>query len=240
MRLSTEIMNDLVIIGAGGFGREVLQYARDSFDPAQYRIKGFLDDRRTEVEPRSIGLPVLGTTDGYVIEPNDRFLLAVGEPVVRLQLARRFTARGARFVTLIHPLAYVAGSSSMGTGCIVAPFATVGAFATLGENVVLTFYSSVAHDAVIGSCTALSPYSVVNGGSVVGEAVFIGTHAIINPLKSLGTGSKVAAGSVVYQNVPAHALAAGNPAKSRSLMPMAPATPPSAVNPTPAVEPQAG
>lgn len=206
----------IVIVGAGGFGREVLQYVRDACDPSTHRVRGFLDDRPGGRGPG--GLPVLGGTATFEPRPNDRLLLAVGDPAVRARLGRSLAARGACFLTLVHPAAYVAASAVLGAGCIVAPFATVGAEAVLGEHVVLTFYSSVGHDARLADFATLSPYSVANGGAVLEEGAFLGTHATVNPLRRVRAYAKVAAGAVVYQDVPAASLAAGNPAKARRLM----------------------
>lgn len=209
-------MTDIVIVGAGGFGREVLQYVNDTFAiGTTHSVKGFLDDAAISIEPASLNQKILGTINDYQPAETDRFVIAVGKPELRLQLAARLAARGAQFLSVIHPLAYVAGSASLGTGCVVSPFATVGANATLGDHVVLTYYSSVGHDATVGACSALSPYSVANGGSYLGEAAFLGTHATVNPLKRVGDSARVAAGSIVYRDVPPHMLALGNPAKAR-------------------------
>lgn len=209
-------MSNIVIVGAGGFGREVLQYLKDihGHDP----VKGFLDDQQTTVEPSSLNQQVLGTVSDYVPTENEEFVLAIGNPAVRIDLAKQLSARGARFISVIHPLAYVASSATIGTGCIIAPFATIGANSALADHVVVTFYASVAHDATIGAGTALSPHSVVNGGSSVGTAAFLGTAAVVNPGRKVGDFAKVAAASIVYRDVPDRSLASGNPAKSRRLM----------------------
>jgi sugar O-acyltransferase (sialic acid O-acetyltransferase NeuD family) len=212
-------VKDIIIVGAGGFGREVLQYIHDSFEiGTTHTVKGFLDDSATSVEPASLNQVILGTTDSYEPARNDRLVIAVGKPELRRELACRLAARGAQFLSVIHPLAYVAGTAHLGEGCIVSPFATVGANATLGNHVVLTYYSSVGHDARVGDCSALSPYSVANGGSHLGEAVFLGTHATVNPLKRVGDSARVAAGSIVYRDVSPRMLALGNPAKARPLL----------------------
>lgn len=209
-------MRNIVIVGAGGFGREVLQYLKDihGHDP----VKGFLDDNAREVEPATLGQQVIGRISDYRPQADEQFVLAVGNPELRLRFGGELAERGARFCNVIHPLAWVASSAELGTGCIIAPFATVGANSRLGDHVVLTFYASVGHDATVGDATALSPYSVTNGGSSLGTAAFLGTAAIVNPLRSVGDHSKVAAGSVVYRNVPERMLASGNPAKARPLL----------------------
>jgi len=208
----------IVIVGAGGFGGEVLHYALETFaGDADYRVKGFLDDHPPDLGLRGLSLPVLGTTDGYQVDPSDRFVIAIGEPAVRLRLADGLAARGGAFLTLVHPLAHVAPSARIGQGCILAPYATVGAHAVVGEHTVLTFYASVAHDARVGRGCTFSPHAVTNGGSCVGDGVFLGSHAAVNPLRTVGAGSRLTAGSVVYRNVPAGSLASGNPAKVRKL-----------------------
>jgi sugar O-acyltransferase (sialic acid O-acetyltransferase NeuD family) len=205
----------VVIIGAGGFSRELMQYV---LDEGRLTVRGFLDDR----DPMELKLPAgtahLGAITSYQPTPGEAFVLAVGEPNARARIAERFLKAGARFETVVHPRAYVASSATVGAGSVIAPFASVGASAVVGELVQVHFYASVAHDALVGRCAALSPYSVVNGGGRLGERVFLGTRATVNPTKSVGDGSKVTAGSVVYQDVPSDAIAMGNPAKSRRLM----------------------
>lgn len=168
--------------------------------------------------PASLGQRILGRTADWQPAPEERFVLAIGNPALRWRLARELSERGASFETVIHPLAYVAATASIGAGAIIAPFATVGANANLADQVLLTYYASVAHDASVGPGCALSPHSVANGGSRLGTATFLGTAAIVNPGVSVGDHAKVAAGSVVYRNVPERSLASGNPAKARPLL----------------------
>jgi sugar O-acyltransferase (sialic acid O-acetyltransferase NeuD family) len=217
------VTRDIVIVGAGGFGREVLQYVRDTFtDPSAYRVKGFLDDAPHDLAGVELGADLLGDTLGYEVRAHDVFLVAVGSPAHRRSLSCRLAERGARFLTLVHPLAYVARSARLGAGCIICPFATVGNIAQLGEQVVLTFYASVGHDARVGACSVLSPYAVTNGGSVLGDGVLLGARATVNPGKRVGANAKVVAGAVVYHDVPANALARGNaPRADASLHPYA-------------------
>lgn len=206
---------DVCIIGAGGFSRELFQYVQDE---GRLRVRGFLDDGNPELIKLPNGCRLLGGISGYQPRAGERFLLAVGDPMKRSYIARRFMDTGAVFETLVHPRAYVASSARIGQGSVVAPFASIGAYATVGSLVQVHFYASVAHDATVGDNVALSPYSVVNGGGSIGEGSFLGTRATVNPLKRVGVYSKVAAGSVVYRDVPDWSLAAGNPAKARKLL----------------------
>ena len=208
-------MMEIVIVGASGFGRDLYEYLLDAYrDSVDYRIKGFLDDDPGKLG-QSVGhssLKVIGSTQGYPIEPNDRFLISIGNPAIRSLLADRLTKRGATFLTFQHPSAHVAESAHLDPGCIVGPFASVGSYASLGAHVLLNLYSVAGHDTSIGGCSVLSPHSVANGGSTLGRAAFLGSHAVITPNLNVGDGCKIAAGAVVYADVPAQSLVMGNPA----------------------------
>lgn len=207
---------DLIIVGAGGLGREVFQYARDTYgDHGSFRIKGFLDDNPNELSDRGYSMPIgiIGNTNNYDIQANDRFIIAVGDPYVRKVLVNKLQTRGAQFATLVHPKAYVAPSAKLGKGVIISPFATIATYAVIKDHAVLGFYAHVGHDSVIGDFNVLSPYAAVNGGVHLDHNVFLGTHAVVTPGRTIGNDVQIAASSVVYTDIQANRLAVGNPAR---------------------------
>ena len=205
----------IVLVGAGGLGRQVLNYVLDSIQPSPHmRVKGFLDDNPDALRSDRGDLPILSSILDYPIEPQDRFVMAIGDCVKRAELIRKMEARGARFITIIHRTAYVAPNATVGDGCIVGPFSAIGSHAMVGNHVLLTWYSSLAHDSISHSFAVLSPYSTANGGAVLEEGVFLGTHAVVHPMIRVGAWSNVASGSVVYRDVPPNCIASGNPAKA--------------------------
>lgn len=207
---------NLVIVGAGGFGREVMQYACDCIDHGEpMRIRGFVDDSPEVLQALAQSEWAIGSIAKYQPAFDDRVVIAIGEPVVRLRVSAALASRGAKFATLRHPLCYVAASATVEEGCILAPFSFVGPGASLMRHVVLNTYASVGHDARIGECTVLSPYSAVNGAVSVGGATLFGSGAMAVIGSRVGEHAKVAAGSIVYNAVPDFALAVGNPAISR-------------------------
>ena len=210
-------MKDIIVVGAGGFGRELAEYVLDvAGRQSGIRLKGFLDDDPSK--PGEIGrvlsVEVIGDTRSYAIHGNDRFLISLGDPELRKLLSERLAERGGVFFTLIHPAAHVASTATVGAGCIIGPFAHLGSNARLGEHVLLNLHAAAGHDTQIGSYSVLSPYSVANGGSVIEERVFFGTHAVVTPNKKVGCQSRIAAGAVVYRDVPGLSLATGNPARN--------------------------
>jgi sugar O-acyltransferase (sialic acid O-acetyltransferase NeuD family) len=210
-------MLDVIIVGASGFGRELLQYVHDAHkNTASLHIKGFLDDDPAALDSvgKVMGVGIVGDTRTYTIQEDDRFIISLGDPGLRRALAERLARRGARFVSIVHPTAYVAPTARIGHGCVIGPFASVGSHVQLEDHVLLNLYSAAGHDAHIGAFCVFSPYSVANGGSRLDQSVFLGTHAAITPNLRVGAESKIAAGAVVYRDVPEQSLATGNPAKT--------------------------
>jgi sugar O-acyltransferase (sialic acid O-acetyltransferase NeuD family) len=209
---------DLVIVGAGAFGREVLGYAQDALaDQPGHRVAGFADDNPRALDGFNPAVEVLGRVHDVPISESTGFVIAVGDPAVRRGLAAVVEARGGRLLTVIHPSAYIGPGAVLGDGCVVCPFAFVGTAATVGANSAINVHASVGHDAVVGANCVVSPYSAISGAAELRDDVFLGTHATVFPRRRVGPGAKVSAGAVVHRDVPAGALAAGNPAKSRVL-----------------------
>lgn len=208
-------MQNLIIVGAGGFGREVLQWCQDAgFDHGEWRIKGFLDDNPSALDAATAGRhAILGSVDDYAIVPDDRFVCAIGMPRVKKACVERLLARGARFVSVIHPSAVVGRTVHLGQGCVICPQTILTANIQLGDFVMVNLCSSVGHDACIGRWTTLSPHCDVTGGVEVGEGVFMGTHAALIPGIRVGDWAVVGAGSTAFRDVPAGATVVGVPAQ---------------------------
>jgi len=206
-------MYDIIIVGAGGFGREVYHWAKDSFSKYQYKIKGFLDDNPKILDNYNKDIGIIGDLDGYEIEKQDRFVFAIGDIDVKKPLVTRLKKKGAKFLTLIHPTAIVANTAKIGQGVIICPFVIVTDNAQLGDFVMMNIYSSCGHDVKVGNYCILSPYATLNGFVVLENEVFLGTHTTVIPYKKIGHKSKISANSVVMRDVPANKIVFGVPGK---------------------------
>ncbi|MGB0748663.1 MAG: NeuD/PglB/VioB family sugar acetyltransferase [Magnetospiraceae bacterium] len=202
----------LLIVGAGAFGREVAAYAADLGPEIQ--VTGFLDDTIPEAT-RVDGLPVRGTIAGYQPHDAERLILGIGDAAARVSLAADLTARGAKFASVVHSLAWVAPDAVIGNGVLVAPFATIGPGAQIGDHGLINTHVGVGHDCRIGRGAVLCPHACLNGNVVCGQGVFVGSGAVVTPTCQLADHCQVAAGAVVYTAVPEGHLATGNPARAR-------------------------
>lgn len=207
-------MYDITIIGAGGFGREVYLWVKDSFPKDQYTIKGFLDDNPRILNNYNMDIGIIGDLDGYEIKKQDRFVFAIGDIDVKKHLVIKLKEKGAKFLTLIHPTAIVANTAKIGQGVIICPFVTVSDHAQLGDFVMMNIYSSCGHDVKVGDYCILSPYATLNGFVILEDEVFLGTHSTIIPYKKIGYKSKISANSVVMREVPPNKIVFGVPGKA--------------------------
>jgi sugar O-acyltransferase (sialic acid O-acetyltransferase NeuD family) len=205
----------LLIIGAGGFGREVHTWA-SQVPPAtvDWFVAGFLDENPTALDAFPLGSPVLGHPQRHTPQADEVFICAIGDPRTRIRLGRELKARGAKFVNLIHPTAIIGTGSKLGEGVILCPFAVVTAHATLGNFVMLNLHATVGHDAVVGEGCTLSGHCDVTGQAQLGEGVFLGSHAVVLPKAKVGDYAIVGAGSVVLRTARTHTTVMGVPAQT--------------------------
>jgi sugar O-acyltransferase (sialic acid O-acetyltransferase NeuD family) len=208
---------DLIIVGAGGFGREMYHWAKDCFPADRYRFKGFLSAKPTDLDGFAIDAPILGDPMVYEPQPNDRFVFAIGLIDVKRRLIDALAAKGAQFERLIHPTAIVCPTAQLGTGVVICPFVTVSDSVRVDDHAMLNFYASCGHDAHVGAYSVLCPYATLNGFAVIEEEVFLGTHTTVTPSRRVGHHSKVSANSMVSHNAPPYSLIYGVPGQMKRL-----------------------
>lgn len=204
----------LYIIGAGGFGREVLSWLQQMPEWGRdWSFSGFIEDNRTELEGLSFTPGIVGRIQDWQVTPGDAFVCAIGDPKTRLRITDEFSAQGAEFPIIKHPTATLGLGCKIGVGCILCPGTVITTNVTLGDFVIINANSTVGHDAQIGRGTTLSGHVDITGYAQLGEGVFAGSHASVLPKAKVGAYAKIGAGSVVLRSVVAGATVMGVPAK---------------------------
>ena len=204
----------LVIVGAGDVGLEAFSWLQDSPDFDQkMSFVGFVDDRATHSDEGTI----LGTSDSYIPGPDDIFLAAIGSPAARLKVCRKLQAKGAKFVTFVHPTARVDKTATIGEGTIIAPFVYVGPQAVIGDFCLLNVHSTIGHHVVIEDSCTINSHVDVTGHVTLREGVYLGSHASVLQKTEVGQYATVGAGSVALRNVKPRSTVMGIPAKSLGL-----------------------
>jgi sugar O-acyltransferase (sialic acid O-acetyltransferase NeuD family) len=192
----------LIIVGFGGFGREVSAWARDIQDSgAEWTLGGFLDADGDAARRKGYALPHLGDPRSYVPAEGDLFAMAVGNTRLREELADGLLARGGALATLVHPSVIKGPHVVLGEGAIICPRAILTCDITIGRLLLCNLGVTIGHDAVIGDCCTLFAHADVTGNVVLGDHVTMGSHSTVIPGMKVASGTRVAAASVVMSHV---------------------------------------
>ncbi len=207
-------MQDIVIVGAGGFGREVCQWIEDvNRARPTFRVLGFLDGDSARHGHVSHDLPILGDLEWLAGRPEIGAVIAVGSPAAKRKLAERARVHTEIFPRVVHPRAIVGRFVEMGEGVIICPGTIVTTDIRLGRFVTLNIDLTIGHDAEIGDYCTLAPGIHVSGYAQIGEGTDVGTGATLVPSARIGRWSIVGAGAVVSSPLPDNCTAVGVPAK---------------------------
>ena len=206
-------MDNVYIVGAGGFGREVAHWLAQSPDcGTKWRLAGFLDDNAEALAGFPSSLKVVGSIQAYHPKPGDWLVCAVSQPKVKPAVVAQLKSAGARFLTFVHPRATVGGNVSLGEGCIICPGAVLTCDLVVGPHTTVNVNATIGHDARVGAFCLVSGHVDITGFCTVGDRVFLGSHATMVPRTVIGDDVTVAAGAAVFSKVPPGVTVAGNPA----------------------------
>jgi len=209
-------VRDVVIVGAGGLGREIDEWIEDLNEgrPA-LRLIGFLDDDRARHGSICHGVPILGGLEwladhARAVAP----ILGVGSPPAKRRIVERLRALGATaFPSVVHPRAVIGRHVQIGEGAVICPGVIVTTDVRIGSFVTLNFDLTIGHDAVVGDYVTLSPGVHLSGYAEVGDGCDLGAGAVLIPSAKVGSWSVVGAGAVVSGALPADCTAVGVPAR---------------------------
>jgi sugar O-acyltransferase (sialic acid O-acetyltransferase NeuD family) len=208
------------IIGAGGFGREIMPLARELVHHVHVHDDAsvvFVDDRPPSDQIN--GHRVL-TMEQFLSMPAEtrHFNIAVGDSVVREKIANRIDPKLAKpfSVQALNHVQY--DDNDIGEGAVLCAFSIITSNAKIGRFFHANIYSYVAHDCVIGDFVTFAPHVHCNGNVVIEDHAYIGTSAVIKqgtPERPIviGRGAVVGMGAVVTKSVAAGATVIGNPAR---------------------------
>lgn len=209
------MLKRLVIFGAGGFGREVLQLVRDINEVAPtWNCDGFLVDARYAKGGYVQGLPILGDLAWLRQNPEVHIAIAVGAPASKREIVMRIRRDFENpFATLVHPRAWVGQHVVVGEGSILCAGSLITTDIRIGSHVHVNIGATIGHDAILDDFVTLNPSVNVSGNVRLEEGVEVGTSSVLIPKSVVGAWSIIGAGSVVTKSLPSNVTAVGTPAK---------------------------
>lgn len=207
-------MKSVVIIGAGGFGREVLEIFKDQNKKKKiWDILGFLDDNKKLYGKIINNLPVIGGID-WLKDHNDvGCVCAIAEPENKKKIINMLNKIGIKFYNAIHPSVIMSEFIDLGEGIIICAGTILTVNIKIKNHVIININCTIGHDTIIEDYCSIMPTVKINGNNHLYEGVYIGTGATFNHNISVGAWSIIGSGSVLVRNIPERVVAVGVPAK---------------------------
>jgi len=208
-------VRDLVIVGAGGHGRELFStLSAINAESPTWNVLGFVDDGPLDVDHRHLdrvhrlGSSVLGPVD-WLAGRDVSVAIGVGTPEVRRGIVDRLGRPDDAYPAIVHPSVTIGPEVRIGPGVLLYERCVLTTNVTIAAHSHLNVGCAVQHDSTVGSFVQFSPGVFVNGDCAIGDDVFLGTGAIVTRGCALGLASRIGAGAVVMADVPASVTAVG-------------------------------
>ena len=208
---------ELVVVGAGGFGRETVEAVRAlNAAGARWRLAGYLDDEPARHGTVIDGVPVLGGTEQLDGMPDVSVVVCTGRPdnyLSRPRIVDKLGLPPERFATIIHPSASVSATSRVGPGTVLLAQTVLTAAVTVGSHAAIMPHVVLTHDDVIDDFATVASGVCLGGNARVGRCAYVGAGALVRERCSIGSCALVGMGAVVTRDIPPHEVWAGVPAR---------------------------
>lgn len=208
------MIKDIVIIGAGGFGREVA-WLIECINQQKYEWNfiGYIDEDKEKYGVLLNDKPVIGDFSWLQEKSSLYYVCAIGNPFVKKKLCEKADRYSLKLATLIAPDVKISKHNEIGDGCIICTGNILTVNTKVEENVILNLDCTVGHDAIIRRYTTVLPNVNISGKVTIGECCNIGTGSAIIQEITIGDNVTLGAGSVVVHDLPDNCTAVGVPAK---------------------------
>ena len=207
-------MKDLVIIGAGGFGRETYALVEEINEAnPTWNFIGFIADDSDGPSPE--GLEVIGNVE-YLknMNPKPYAIIAIGSAAVRERIADECSAAGVPFATLIHPNATFKGSlCTIGEGSIICDGVSLAVNSHVGKHCIMNMRCGLGHDTVLGDYVSMMSDTITGGDTYIGKATYFGLRCTIINQINITENCIFGAGAVVVKDATVPGTYVGVPAK---------------------------
>jgi sugar O-acyltransferase (sialic acid O-acetyltransferase NeuD family) len=206
----------LIILGAGGFGQEIVWAVRNMNAVCpRYEVAGYCDDDPTKKGGVIYGTSILGSAEEVdkSLFQKPGFVCAIGNNLKRALAVDRVLALGWKPVTVIDPSVIIAEGVVVEIGTYVGAGSILSPYAQIGKHVIINHHCSIGHNSVLEDFVQISPGGRVSGGCRIETRALLGSNAVVAPGRIIGRRATLGACSFAMTDVPDDVTAIGTPAR---------------------------
>lgn len=205
----------MLIIGTGGFAKEVLEILHQN---NQLEGLAFYDDVSDHLPDMLYDKFPIFTNEEAVQDHfrnyDNQFTIGLGNPLLRKKMHDKFINLGGDLVSTISKLSDIGSYAvQIGEGSNILSGAILSNSVRVGIANIIYYNTVITHDVIMGDYVEISPGAKLLGKCHIGDFTSIGSNAVILPNIKIGKNVKVGAGSIVNKDLPDNCVAVGVPAK---------------------------
>lgn len=201
-------VRQVVVFGGGGHAKVVIATLRS----AGYEVLVVGDDDRAKWGTRLMDVQIRAVTEAVDMGKDVFSVVAIGDNRARADMVHRLGR--IRWLSVVHPLAFVDPTAHVGVGTVIFAGAVVQPNAQLGDHVIVNTSATVDHDCVLRDFVHVAPGVHLSGGVQIGTGAMLGVGAVVIPNRQIGAWSKIGAGGVVIDDIDGGITAVGVPARA--------------------------
>lgn len=209
-------MRPLVIVGAGGFGREVLDVVEAvNLERPTFEVLGFVADSADPEQLALIerrGARFLGPVE-MLATLGSEYVIAIGNGEARRRVDTLATGWGCQAASAVHPSVTSGFDVQYGPGMVATAGVRLTTNIAMGRHVHLNLNATIGHDCQLGNYVTLNPGANVSGNVVIEDGATLTTNCAVTPGVRIGARTTVGAGAVVVRDLPPDTTAVGVPAR---------------------------
>ncbi|MGJ1445032.1 acetyltransferase [Sphingobacterium spiritivorum] len=202
-----------VIIGAGGFGRELLSFINHSrkYGVNVPNIVGFLDDDLAALDKFNLNLQVIDSLFNNDLNKYESILLAINNSNIKRDIF--CNTDPSKITGFVHHTCIIGDRTKIDQSVVLFPNVIISCDAVVSKGVFVNCGSQIGHDVFIDEFTNIMANVDLGGHCKVGKNVLLGTGSTIYPGVKIANNTIVGAGSVIFRNIKEPGTYVGNPAK---------------------------
>ncbi|WP_346984271.1 acetyltransferase [Chryseobacterium sp. POE27] len=206
--------NKILIVGASGFGKEVLMCLTDCIAGTGLKIEEiacFLETEEFYEKTKTVhGISVI--TDDQFDPADYHVVVAIGDPKIRKKAVEKLP-KETKYTTIVHPSAIISEYVEIGEGSIITAGTIVTTDITIGKHAHLNLHTTIGHDCKIGDYFTTAPATNISGLCEIGDNVYFGTNSSIRQGIKVCDNVTIGMGGIVVKDIREEGVYIGSPVK---------------------------